>query len=230
MLKVFTYNFHKGKNFFGKKFCLKTFNQVINENTFDIGLFQEVLGAHKIDPSIPHQIEDIVDLKWHEYSFAKNSLVSNFDHGNAIISKLPMLETKIVDLSLINPFEKRSVIMSKIDRGKGLWVFSTHLSLFRTIRKRQLKIIKELILNLPTTSPIIIAGDFNDFYNDANLFFKKLNFSNWNENLKTFPCFYPLLSLDKIFYKNLKLKSLEVGNKSKFQKYSDHLPIFATFE
>lgn len=233
-LKVISYNLHKGRTIYGKRMAFDTLKQFLNDEQFDIGLFQEVLGHHQHNEDIEHQIELLADTKWHEYSFARNSIVANHDHGNSILSKYPILEEKILNLTL-HDLEKRSAILTKIDVGPiHLNVICTHLNLLQKHRLEQARMVINFINeNVPADEPVVLGGDLNDWNGTiTKLFVQEGGFSTLPENLKvrTFPSFMPLLSLDRILFKNLNLIQLTRGDIKKYRRYSDHLPVFYTLD
>ena len=116
LLKVMTYNLHKGKNLLGRHYNFSRLKKVLDQESCDIGLFQEVLGTHKLDKKIIAQNHRLTDENWESRIFAKNSTVRGFEHGNSIVSKKPIIEEKVLDLTL-NRLEKRSALLSLIDLG-----------------------------------------------------------------------------------------------------------------
>lgn len=233
-LKIISYNLHKGRTIYGKKIAFDTLKQFLDKEHFDIGLFQEVLGYHQYNGDIQHQIEQLADTKWQEYSFARNSVVANHDHGNSILSKYPILEDKILNLTL-HELEKRSAILTKIDIGPiHLNVICTHLNLFQKHRMKQAEMVLDFIeQNIDPSEPIILGGDFNDWNGKiTSLLVNKGGFSSLPETfkVKTFPSFMPLLSLDRILIKNLHLVETSRGSIRDYRRYSDHLPVFYTID
>jgi endonuclease/exonuclease/phosphatase family metal-dependent hydrolase len=163
-LTAVSYNLHKGRTIMGRNFEFEGLQNILDHENFEIGFFQEVLGNHQSNQDLPHQLELLAGEKWHEYSFAKNSVVSNFEHGNAILSKYPIIEEKYLDLTL-NPLEKRNAVYALIDiEGEKFAAICTHLNLFERQRKMQCNALIDFIKNeVPRDVPLILAGDFNDW-------------------------------------------------------------------
>ncbi len=229
-LKLVTYNLHKGKNFFGRSFGFECLNSFLKMEQFDIGFFQEVLGDHQFDKTLPHQMELIADKKWHGHAFTRNSIVSNFDHGNSILSKYPIIEQKILNLTL-HPLEKRSAIFVMIDfLGTPLACICTHLNLRQKDRIKQIRLIIDFIeQHVDRNTALILAGDFNDWNGTISHLLETEGYFSCHCPInppKTFPSFLPVLSLDRIFYRNIKSIDLYAGSVNKFRSYSDHLPLF----
>jgi endonuclease/exonuclease/phosphatase family metal-dependent hydrolase len=233
LLKLVTYNLHKGKNILGFKYCFKELKKFLDREEFDIGFFQEILGENITDPSIPKQIESLADEKWTTYSFAKNSIVSNHEHGNLILSKYPILSFDICDLSL-SKLEKRSALIAQIKIGEISYNFiCTHLNLRQKDRYKQIDILLEFIKdNYDEDTPTILAGDINDWNGNVSQYIReKAGFFTLPEieQLKTFPSLKPVLALDRFFFHKVKMEGLSMRVPSDAKKYSDHLPLFCEF-
>lgn len=235
VLRIASYNLHKGRSIFGRRFSFENLKKFLELEEFDIGLFQEVLGNHKENSEITHQVEQLADEKWSEFSFACNSIVSNTEHGNAILSKFPIIDKIVIDLSL-HRLEKRCAVLSVIEISKEikLYCVCTHLNLRQSDRLKQIdKLISFLNENVPKTSPVLVGGDFNDWNGTVSSYFEaKGNFksSEDGQTHKTFPSLLPLFPLDRFFYRNLEMNNIEVGNPKKFKKFSDHLPLFCNID
>ena len=234
IIKVMTYNLHKGKNLFGRRYDMDRLKSILDQESCDIGLFQEVLGTHKLDKKIIAQNHRLTDDNWEGRTFAKNSIVKGFEHGNSIVSKKPILEEKVVDLTL-NRLEKRSALLSLIDLGKiKIQCICTHLNLRKSDRKKQTLMLIDFVKeNEIQGVPIIIGGDFNDSDGEiTNLLIKKGGFSFIESKYKelTFPSFMPFLPLDRVLVKNLKVIESKAGSSKKYRSYSDHLPLFYKLE
>jgi endonuclease/exonuclease/phosphatase family metal-dependent hydrolase len=107
-------------------------------------------------------------------------------------------------------------------------VFLVHLSLKYRHRHLQLRRLYDLID--VTKKPVIVAGDFNTFWgeNEIYLFMKAAGLRSANSNgLPTYPSRAPRKELDFILYQ----KGIEVTD---FQvpavRHSDHLPLVCDFE
>ena len=89
---------------------------------------------------------------------------------------------------------------------------------------------------VPDGEPVIIAGDFNDWRENASdLLLEELKMDevflkNGGKHAATFPALFPLLALDRIYYKNIKCVQVEVLKSPLWRKLSDHLPIIAEFK
>lgn len=236
-LRIVSYNIHKGFNSFKNSFVLDKIRESINELPADLIFLQEVVGSasHGLKNS---QLEFLADTIWTHYSYGQNSIKSGGHHGNAILSKYPFKMAKNLDLSL-NPVEKRGMIhgILSIPKKDPIHVLCTHLSLLQSDRKIQInKIIKYIKENIPEDAPIILAGDFNDW---KNVITKELSHQvqlqeafteSSGFTARSFPSWFPILKLDRIYFRNLDLVSAEVYQGEPWNKLSDHLALFSEFK
>lgn len=237
-LKVMTYNIHKGFNTRNKDFVLDKIKQSIEKVSADIVFLQEVVGSSGMGKH-NSQFEFIADTVWTHHSYGKNAVSTQGHHGNAILSKYPFSFTKNIDLST-NKFEKRGMIHGIIEvpgTGKTVHLLCTHLNLLESERSKQALIINKYIKeNIPAKASIILAGDFNDWRNvlSQNFFenhkIEEAFLSTTGDCAKTFPSLFPLLSLDRIYFRNLEVLAVNDYTGTPWDKLSDHLAIGSTFK
>jgi endonuclease/exonuclease/phosphatase family metal-dependent hydrolase len=107
-------------------------------------------------------------------------------------------------------------------------VFLVHLSLKYRHRHLQLRHLHDLILE--TEKPVIVAGDFNTFWgeNEIYLFMRAAGLRSANTNSNpTYPSRSPRKELDFILYQD----GIEVtGFDVPLVRFSDHLPLVCDFE
>jgi endonuclease/exonuclease/phosphatase family metal-dependent hydrolase len=111
------------------------------------------------------------------------------------------------------------------------------LGLFSFHRKQQYKWIVEYTKkNIPDESPLIIAGDLNDWTHRAErllaepLGLKEAFLETQGHLAKSFPVFCPILTLDRIYYRGLHIRSSEVLSFSPWRGLSDHAALMAEFD
>jgi endonuclease/exonuclease/phosphatase family metal-dependent hydrolase len=108
-----------------------------------------------------------------------------------------------------------------------------HLALFERGRERQLEEIIHYIGDLAQGGPTIVAGDFNDWRNRVSAPMRSAGFDEVFEVLngapaKTFPSVRPMLPMDRIYVRGLKIHSAQILYE--WMKLSDHLGITAELE
>ena len=107
-------------------------------------------------------------------------------------------------------------------------VFLVHLSLKYRHRHLQLRHLYDLIEE--TEKPVIVAGDFNTFWgeNEIYLFKRAAGLKSANvDGISTYPSRAPRKELDFILYQD----GIKVNNFEVLQvRFSDHLPLVCDFE
>jgi endonuclease/exonuclease/phosphatase family metal-dependent hydrolase len=108
-----------------------------------------------------------------------------------------------------------------------------HLALFQSGRERQLVEIIAHIKQLTAGGPTIVAGDFNDWRNRLSEPMRAAGFIEVFEELtgvpaKTFPSIKPILPMDRIYVRGLKIHSAALLHD--WEKLSDHLGITTELE
>lgn len=120
---------------------------------------------------------------------------------------------------------KRLIIELEMERFA---VFLVHLSLKYRHRHLQLRRLHDLIA--VTEKPVIVAGDFNTFWGEDEiyLFMKAAGLRSANkQSLPTFPSRSPRRELDFILYQEgITVRNFEIPS----VRLSDHLPLICDFE
>ena len=241
VVKVFSYNIHKGFDLGNRAFVLPSIRQAIANLQPDIVFLQEALGQHdkyasrfEEWPELS-QPEFIADGIWPYVAYGKNAIYSHGHHGNAILSKYPIVRFENIDVST-NAFESRGILHAVLDvPGVAMPVhcICVHLNMLRKGRDMQLKqLCRRVIRSVSQADPIIVAGDFNDWQESASklLFddvglqevFLKLN----GKHAQTFPTQFPLLRLDRVYARGLETVGGEILSGSPWGNLSDHAPLY----
>lgn len=243
-LKVLTYNIHKGFTQFNTKYILNEIKNAVMGIEVDIIFLQEVMGS---DPKNPNfgtaaQFEHLADTIWQHYQYGQNSVTDlgngkNKHHGNAILSKFPILDWSNHNIS-VNRFEKRGLLHSKIqtDFGPTVHLFNVHLNLFEKARHSQIESVISHINNCTQSEDrILLAGDFNDWRQTltpkiaSSLNMKETHYEKNGKHAVSFPSSLPILKLDRIYYRGFELIHSSVLNTDPWNKLSDHLPLLSEF-
>ena len=107
-------------------------------------------------------------------------------------------------------------------------IFLVHLSLKYRHRHLQLRRLYDLIQQ--TKKPVVVAGDFNTFWgeNEIYLFMKAAGLTSANtDSIPTYPSRAPRKELDFVLYQDgIKVTRFEVPD----VRHSDHLPLVCDFE
>lgn len=242
-LKILSYNIHKGFDWNNQNYFLNEIKSFIGHVDPDIIFLQEVSGqndTYRKKGLIDVQFEFLADSIWSQFAYAKNAHYDHGHHGNLILSKYPIVQWENLNLST-NAFEKRGLLLCQIEIAslhKKIFAGCLHLDLFHRGRQLQYEMIKNKILslNISEQTPLIIAGDFNDWNKKASdVFENKLGMvdaykKTHNVFAKTFPAGLPLLSLDRVYVKNCNVLDAKVWPSAEKIHFSDHLPLYCEVE
>ena len=244
-LRVLSYNIHKGFNAGNRRFILNRIKNSIQAVHADVVCLQEVVGHHLKDSTkiqnwpTSAQFEFLADQVWTHYSYGKNAALQQGHHGNAVLSQFPIVSWINEDVSSSRR-DRRGLlhtVLSVPHEKKSIHIICIHLALLEKGRRSQLSKLKKRIQTMvPADAPLVIAGDFNDWRENVDkvltseLGLNEVFLSSQGYHATTFPAWFPLLKLDRIYYRNLKLVSADVLQNKIWRGLSDHLPIIAEFE
>lgn len=243
-LRVLTYNIHKGFSVGNRRFVLQKIRQHLRHVDVDLVFLQEVQGEHKSYAikikgwPAESQFEFLADQVWHHHAYGKNVIHSDKHHGNAILSKYPFTEWSNTNVSFM-PKASRSLLHGTItipDKKIEIHLICVHMGLSSFERKNQIKRLNEHIEKVKGT-PVIIAGDFNDWsgkevakHMNSDLDLKEAFFHGHQRYAKTFPSFWPFLSVDRIYFRGMSPVFCHCLNGKPWNRLSDHVPLLAEFE
>ncbi|WP_130834476.1 endonuclease/exonuclease/phosphatase family protein [[Erwinia] mediterraneensis] len=237
--KVLTINTHKGFTTFNRRFILPELRDAVRATSADIVFLQEVMGTHAVHPlqvenwpDTPHY-EFLADTMWNDYAYGRNAVYPEGHHGNAILSRFPIVEYENRDISVAGS-EKRGMLHCRItlpQPHKELHVICVHLGLRDMHRRAQMKMMCRMIASLPPDAPLVVAGDFNDWQLRANHVLKHCAgldevFSiKHGRPARTFPARFPLLRLDRIYVRNASVSRPWALPMRPWSHLSDHAPL-----
>ena len=242
-LRIATFNIHKGFTHFNARFALHHQRDLLQKLHADIIFLQEVQDVHarhskRIEASSTSgQVEYLADAIWPDYSYGKNAVYPAGHHGNALLSKYPIIKTINVDISA-HATEERGMLHCEINLPNWdtpLHAICVHLGLFADWRRQQLLAVADFVNeHVPPNAPLIIAGDFNDWSTrSGQVFAKRLQMHEVFENhlgkpARSFPAWLPMLRMDRIYVRGFDIKHVEVHSGAHFIKVSDHAILTAT--
>ncbi len=240
--KVLTVNTHKGFTPLNRKFILHELRDAVRSVGADVVFLQEVQGTHISHPErivnwpeAPHY-EFLADTMWPQYAYGRNAVYPNGHHGNAVLSKFPIVHSENRDVSISGP-ERRGllhVVLRVPGRPVDIHAFCVHLGLRESHRRKQLDLLCQMIAKeVPPDAPLLIAGDFNDWRRSAHRILERgagvreVFEMAHGEAAKTFPARFPMLQLDRIYVRNARVHAPHVLPRKPWSHLSDHAPLAA---
>lgn len=219
------------------RFILEELRLAIRSANADLVFLQEVAGLrldthHIVDGVAISQFEYLADQVWHHHAYGKNAVYQHGHHGNAILSKWPLLTWDNHDVSHWW-FSQRGILFGQLDNG--VYAICIHFGLLKRERQKQLSQLRQIVREkVPAEAPLMIAGDFNDWTLELDHKMRAMGLREALSELqgkpaKTFPARMPLFRMDRIYYRNMGLQDAEVLGGNQWQKLSDHRPLLATF-
>jgi len=244
-LRIVTYNIHKGFSQFNRHLMVHELREQLRLLGADIVFLQEVQGEHNLHaalvdgwPEEPQHDFLAADV-WQSTAYASNVVYDHGHHGNAILSRFPIEHSFNQDVTHMR-FERRGLLHCKINLPTGqkpLHCVCVHLSLFARSRRRQLDALATYLESIADQdSPLVIAGDFNDWRNEADtLLAQRLGLSevfggqggDSGAPGRSFPAKRPVLRLDRIYVRGFSVKQAKVHSGKPWSKISDHAALSA---
>jgi endonuclease/exonuclease/phosphatase family metal-dependent hydrolase len=150
------------------------------------------------------------------------------EYGNALLSRLRVLEVNRIDLSVAR-HEPRGALDVVLDAAPGrLRVLATHLGLWPYERRRQVRQLLAQLDRRPNV-PTVLMGDLNEWF----LWGRPLRWLHARFQRTpapaTFPARRPVFALDRLWIEpRVLLAALRVHDSRTARMASDHLPLVAT--
>jgi endonuclease/exonuclease/phosphatase family metal-dependent hydrolase len=240
-LNVVTYNIHKGLSQFNRRLVLHEIRERLGSLASDVAFLQEVQGQHDT-----HARRHVAwpNVGQHEFLaregahcvYGMNAVYQDGHHGNAIVSRHPIPVWENIDVSH-NWFESRGLLHCEIEVDgwkERLHCINVHLGLWARSRRFQLEWLSERIkASVPKSGPLVVAGDFNDWHRKASDFLAgELGLYEVFEHVegrpaRTFPAKMPVLTLDRIYVRDLSVEGVERHAGTGWSRLSDHVALAA---
>lgn len=257
-LRIATYNIHKGVSPLRGMPRVHALKQALASMEADILFLQEVQGRHdryatKHASLWPEQEQHkFLAGDSHHAVYGMNAVYDHGHHGNALLSRFPILSSRNQDVS-DHAFEARGILHCVVQTPKGdVHCYVIHLGLFARSRKRQTEALIEAVgSSAPPDAPVVIAGDFNDWTNQLSdtlrnrlgvteVFDHNMSARGFGTYLRTlsgrgprlmpartFPAALPWLRLDRIYVRGFEIENATVLHGGIWAKLSDHAPVVA---
>jgi endonuclease/exonuclease/phosphatase family metal-dependent hydrolase len=241
-IRVLTVNTHKGFAFMSRRFVLHELREAVRAVGADLVFLQEVQGTHSGHservtswPQAPHY-EFLADQIWPDFAYGRNAVYPRGHHGNAVLSKFPIVAHENRDISIAGQ-EARGLLHCTLripDRPLMLHAICVHLGLRESHRRQQLELLSEVIdTHVPAGAPLLVAGDFNDWRRRAHRVLERcaglreVFVHAHGRAARTFPASLPLLQLDRIYVRNTRADAPLRLPRWPWSRLSDHAPLAA---
>jgi endonuclease/exonuclease/phosphatase family metal-dependent hydrolase len=195
----------------------------------DVALLQEVGDNRGVHPPID-QAATLANELGLTCAVGITLRTSRHGYGNATLTRFPVLDSESVDLSVLGR-EPRVALRVVVGRDElRLTTVNVHLGLGPGERRRQLR---QLLPSLGV-EPLVMGGDFNDFPPGPVSFTLRNRLHDAGariDNRRTFPSWYPLLRLDRVYLSRpMRVDSIRIAGAAAFREASDHLPVVADLD
>ena len=240
-LRITTYNIHKGFSQFNRRMVVHELRERLRHLDADIVFLQEVQGLHlghahrHADWPAQPQHEFLAEDLWQNTAYGQNVAYDHGHHGNAILSRWPILMAHNQDVTQLR-FERRGLLHCRIGLpdGREAHCVCVHLSLFAHSRRRQMQPLSAYLqARTGNDAPLIIAGDFNDWRNQADallvgqLGLREVFSGPSGRPVRSFPAIMPLLRLDRIYVRGFAVADCAVHHGPPWSMISDHAALSA---
>ena len=238
VLRVATWNIHKGVQGLGPARRLEIHNigHAIEQLDADLVCLQEVRFANRREQQRfarwPEQPQaDFLAPEGYEPVYRTNAITRHGEHGNALLSRWPVLSHQHEDMS-DHRFEQRGLLHTEVQlAGRVVHVLVVHLGLIPASRERQVQQLQRYIAReVPAQAPVIVAGDFNDWGPRLAQLLARAGLHQFEgARTPTYPSRLPLAQLDHVYARGLRPLSSLVPHGRIWRRMSDHLPLVAEF-
>lgn len=233
-MRLLSYNIHKGIGGRDRRYDLDRIVRVIEHENPDIACLQEVTrnARRTRGDDQPTMLREATALEHSQ--FQMNVHYRRGGYGNLILSRWPLARHHHVSLKY-SWRKRRGGQLAVIDTPEGeLHLANWHLGLAQHERLWQVEhLLAHPSFRESETLPTLVVGDSNDWRNRlADGPFEARGFEHLTappSRYRTFPAFYPSLSLDKAFHCGLQVREVRVARTALAHRASDHLPLIVDF-
>ena len=248
VLRVATYNIHKGVRGVGlrKRLEIHNLGQAVEAFDADLVFLQEVRLFHtrearRFDRTSfgwPAQGQaEFLAPEGYEVAYRTNAVTRFGEHGNALLSRWAIHDVGHHDVS-DHRFEQRGLLHVTVDwNGTLVHAVVVHLGLVHASRVRQVQRLARFVQQqVPPGQPLVVAGDFNDWGERLDAPMLDLGLTRAAAPIgapairatrATFPSLAPVFALDRFYLRGLRCQQTMVPRGLTWSRMSDHLPLVA---
>lgn len=221
-MTVATWNIHGGVGPDGK-FDLVRVVDLLRRAAPDIIALQEVDGR-RAGPGHENPFVFLRKALGEHGAEARSIIGHNGDYGQLLISRWPLTDIRIHDISVARSEPRRAIEALVATPHGAIRFVATHLGL--SFRERRDQIEKLAKLAAQPAERMIMAGDFNDWLWRGSVHAKIRKILPARTWVRTFPAHFPLIRLDRI-YCHPPAALGRTWTDPAARAVSDHLPVFA---
>jgi endonuclease/exonuclease/phosphatase family metal-dependent hydrolase len=149
-------------------------------------------------------------------------------YGNALLTRLPVRNVRLIDLSLPGREPRGAIDAELEDDGLHLRVVVTHLGLSPEERRVQWDRLLDTLAPASDFDLSVLLGDFNEWWAPRPLRRRLYRCFGPSRSVRTFPSPAPVLALDRIWVRPADSLVELCAHRSRLaRRASDHLPLRA---
>jgi endonuclease/exonuclease/phosphatase family metal-dependent hydrolase len=222
-IRLMTWNIHGA---FGRnpRFDLERVVSLVKRHAPDIVALQEIDSRRARAAHIDGPFEVLQKALGTHSVEARTVTTTDGDYGQALISRWPMRNTEIHDLSYPEREPRRAICTDVQTPAGDLRVIATHLGLSLRERRSQAVALLKMLEAVRTTT--VALGDFNDWLWAGSVRRTLARALPGYTRHSTFPARCPLFQLDRIYlWPRRALVNSHTDPQAR--AISDHLPVIA---
>ena len=235
MIRLLSYNIHKGIGGRDRRYDLSRVLDVIDSEQPDIICLQEVTWRAR--RTLYHDQPELIARRFDPrgFHFQLNVRYRNRGgYGNLLLSRWSFVESHPICLRLGQRKPRGAQLAVVAVPGGRLHIAHGHLGLRERERHWQVdRLLRHERFLAAAELPTLVVGDFNDWRDTlADGIFARHTFQHAtgpSRRFRSFPAFMPLLSLDKAFHRGLDVHHVRLVRTPLARQASDHLPLIVDF-
>lgn len=226
MLRFASYNVHRCVGVDGRH-APERILRVLESLHADVIALQEVEATRDESLDCLHHWSRALGMV---HVYGPTMAYENTQYGNALLTRLPVVQSLPLDLSLRRR-EPRGAIIAQLEHGdRTLGVVATHLGLRPYERRHQVQRILARLHEEPAM-PRVLMGDINEWLLWGRPLRHLHRYFSAVPHRRSFPSRWPLLALDRIWVKpRALLRRIDTHRSSLTRVASDHLPLVAEID
>ena len=220
--RVMTWNIHGGVGTDGR-FDLTRVVETIARHHPDVVALQEVDSRRTLAPA--RSAFAVLREAIGDHGVEARSIIApDGEYGQMVLSRWPLGATQIHDITHAKREPRRAIEVEILAPGGTLRLVAAHFGLTIRERRQQAQRLVAIARRHPTTT--VMLGDFNEWFWPASLRGALGRELPARTRYATFPSWYPLFRLDRIFcWPPGAMRASFVDRDAR--RVSDHLPVIA---